>query len=61
MKKNNQAVQMSIQIDRPVDEVFARLGNFENNPRWQSTSLESEKISDGPVGNEIRPQVHPLW
>jgi uncharacterized membrane protein len=44
------AVEMSIQINRPVEEVFAFLSNFENNPRWQSTSVEAKKISDGPVG-----------
>ena len=44
------AVQMSVQINRPVEEVFTFLSNFENNPRWQSTSVEARKISEGAVG-----------
>ncbi len=32
------AVEMSIEINRPVEEVFAFLSNFENNLKWQSSS-----------------------
>jgi len=40
----------SIVINRPVEEVFAFLSNQENNPKWQSGSLENKKTSDGPIG-----------
>jgi uncharacterized membrane protein len=44
------AVEMSILINRPVEDVFAFLSNFENNPKWQSSSVEARKISEGPLG-----------
>src|SRR5512143_291695 len=43
-------IELSIVINRPVEEVFAFLSDFENNPKWQSTSVEARKISEGPVG-----------
>ena len=43
-------IEMSIVINRPVEEVFAFLSDFENNPKWQATSVEARKISEGPVG-----------
>jgi uncharacterized membrane protein len=43
-------IEMSIVINRPLEEVFAFMGNFENNPKWQSSSVEVKKISEGPVG-----------
>jgi uncharacterized membrane protein len=41
---------MRVHINRPVEVVFKFLSNFENNPRWQSISVEDRKISKGPVG-----------
>ena len=43
-------VELSIVINRPIEEVFAFLGNFENNPKWQSSSVEAKKITEGPIG-----------
>ncbi len=40
----------NISIDRPANEVFAFLSDFENIPKWNYFVLEVRKISDGPVG-----------
>ncbi len=40
----------TIQIDRPVTEVFAFLADLENLPTWNYYILEVRKISSGPVG-----------
>ena len=40
----------SIQIDRPIEEVFAFLADFENIPKWNYYVLEVRKISGGPTG-----------
>ncbi len=39
----------SVVIDRPVEEVFAFVTDLNNDPLWQSTSLETEQTSEGPV------------
>ncbi|HKZ84410.1 MAG TPA: SRPBCC family protein [Anaerolineae bacterium] len=43
-------IESSILIKRPTEEVFAVLSNSENNPKWQSGSLENRKTSSGPIG-----------
>jgi hypothetical protein len=40
----------TIRIDRPVDEVFAFLSDFENIPKWNYYVLEVRQLSDNPVG-----------
>jgi uncharacterized membrane protein len=40
----------TIRIDRPVDEVFAFLSNFENIPKWNYYVLEVRQLSDSPIG-----------
>ena len=40
----------TIRIDRPVNEVFAFLSNFENIPKWNYFVLEVRQISDNPKG-----------
>jgi uncharacterized membrane protein len=40
----------TIRIDRPVDEVFAFLSDFENVPKWNYYVLEVRQLSDNPVG-----------
>lgn len=40
----------SIQIDRPIDVVFAFLADFENVPKWNYFVVEVKKTSAGPVG-----------
>ena len=41
---------VSTTIKRPVEDVFALVSNSETSPRWSSSSLESEKTSEGPIG-----------
>jgi uncharacterized membrane protein len=43
-------LEMSIVINRPVEEVFALLSNPENSPKWSSGSVEVKKTSAGPIG-----------
>ncbi len=40
----------TIRIDRPVDEVFAFLSDFENIPKWNYYVLEVRQLSDSPIG-----------
>ena len=42
-------LESSIEINRPVSEVIAFVDDNSNDPMWQSSVLESEKISDGPA------------
>src|SRR5215207_3985490 len=39
----------SVVIDRPIEEVFAFVTDPNNDPLWQSTSLETEQTSEGAV------------
>jgi uncharacterized protein YndB with AHSA1/START domain len=41
---------VSIVIDRPVEDVFAVLSAAEKTPEWSSLVLEAEKTSPDPVG-----------
>jgi uncharacterized protein YndB with AHSA1/START domain len=43
-------LDMSIVINRPVEEVFAFLSNPENNPKWVSGSNEVHLTSARPIG-----------
>jgi uncharacterized protein YndB with AHSA1/START domain len=40
----------TVVIDRPIEEVFAFATDPDNVSLWQSTSLETEQTSEGPVG-----------
>ncbi len=40
----------TIHIERPVDEVFAFLSDFQNIPKWNYYVLEVEQLSEGPIG-----------
>jgi uncharacterized membrane protein len=40
----------TIRIDRPVDEVFAFLSDFENIPKWNYYVLEVRQLSENPIG-----------
>ena len=42
--------ELSVVIGRPVEEVFDFATDPENEPLWQSTSLETERTSEGPLG-----------
>lgn len=40
----------TVTIDRPAEEVFAFLADFENIPRWNYAIQETSEASTGPVG-----------
>jgi uncharacterized membrane protein len=40
----------TIPIDRPIDEVFAFLSDFENIPKWNYYVLEVRQLSESPIG-----------
>jgi uncharacterized protein YndB with AHSA1/START domain len=42
-------IETIVQIDRPAEEVFAYISNFENNPKWQSGQIEARITSEGPL------------
>lgn len=42
-------ISNSIEINRPVQEVFAFIADFENNPRWQPV-IQVTKTSNGSLG-----------
>jgi uncharacterized protein YndB with AHSA1/START domain len=43
-------IEASVLINRPVDEVFARLTDVQNWPQWNPRLLQVEQTSDGPMG-----------
>lgn len=40
----------TVTIQRPVEDVFAFLADFENIPKWNYAIVETKKVSPGPVG-----------
>lgn len=46
MIKNEQIIN----IDRPIEEVFAFVGDLKNGPKWQSGLLEVRRITEGSLG-----------
>jgi uncharacterized membrane protein len=40
----------TIRIERPVDEVFAFVSDFENIPKWNYYVLEVRQLSENPIG-----------
>jgi len=42
--------EVSIVINRPLEEVFAFLSNLENNLKWRPGQIEAKKTSAGPIG-----------
>ena len=40
----------TIRIERPIQEVFAFLSDFENVPKWNYYVLEVRQLSDGAIG-----------
>jgi uncharacterized membrane protein len=43
-------VEISIVINRPVEEVFAVVTNLETGSKWSTGFLEARKTSEGPIG-----------
>jgi uncharacterized membrane protein len=49
-------LKATILIDRPPDQVFAELVNFNHWPRWQGGLASVEQVEDGPleVGSQLK-------
>ena len=43
-------LQETVEVPRPIDEVFAYASNFANAAQWDPGVVDSRKISQGPVG-----------
>jgi uncharacterized membrane protein len=42
--------EVSIVINRPLEEVFVFLSDLENNLKWRSGMIQAKKTSEGPIG-----------
>jgi uncharacterized protein YndB with AHSA1/START domain len=42
--------ELSIVINRPIEEVFGFLTNLENDAKWRREQVDAKKTSEGPVG-----------
>jgi uncharacterized membrane protein len=42
-------LQESIEIDRPVKEVYEYIVNVENAPKWQPAVIEVKRLTEGPI------------
>ena len=40
----------TVEIDRPLEEVFNYVVNVENAPKWQPAVIEVKRITNGPIG-----------
>jgi uncharacterized membrane protein len=47
-------LEFTIDIYRPPCDVFALVGNLENDPKWQAAVVSAEKVSTGPIGEGTR-------
>jgi uncharacterized membrane protein len=45
-------IEVTVEVERPPQEVFALLTDLERVPEWQSSALESR--SDGPLAEGVR-------
>jgi uncharacterized protein YndB with AHSA1/START domain len=43
-------IEATVEIDRPVEEVFAFVADQTNAPRWQTDLHEVRRLTDGPIG-----------
>ena len=43
-------IEASVVINRPIEEVFAFVSDFEKSPQWMAELVESKQTSEGPVG-----------
>jgi carbon monoxide dehydrogenase subunit G len=43
-------ITQSVTVNRPVEEVWTFISNFENTTRWSRGVLEARQTSDGPLG-----------
>ena len=42
--------EMTVEIERPPEVVFAFLSDLENDPRWRREWVDAERTSDSPIG-----------
>jgi uncharacterized membrane protein len=42
-------LEFTIEIQRPLRDVFSVVGNLENDPRWQQAVTNVTKVSTGPI------------
>jgi len=42
--------ELTIVINRPIEEAFGFLSNLENDIKWRSEWVETRKTSEGPIG-----------
>ena len=42
--------ELTIVINRPIEEAFGFLSNLENDVKWRSEWVETRKTSEGPIG-----------
>ncbi len=42
-------IKAEMTINRPSDQVFSYISNFENNPKWQAGMQEAHFTSEGPL------------
>jgi uncharacterized membrane protein len=47
-------LEFTIDIHRPPRDVFALVGNLENDPKWQSAVVSATKTTAGPIGEGTR-------
>jgi uncharacterized membrane protein len=43
-------LEVSVVIDRPIEEVFSFVADFENSPQWMAELVEAKQTSEGSVG-----------
>jgi uncharacterized membrane protein len=55
-------VRASVDIARPIDEVFAYVADYANDPAWRAEVRDMRFLSDGPpgVGSRVR-ETAVLW
>ncbi|HET9722717.1 MAG TPA: SRPBCC family protein [Actinomycetota bacterium] len=54
-------LQETLEVGRPLDEVFAFVGDFANTKDWDPGVASSRKVTDGPVGVGTRYAVDVLF
>ncbi len=42
--------ELSIVINRPIEDVFAVLSNLENDAKWRREWVDAKKTAEGPIG-----------
>lgn len=47
-------LEFTIDIERPVRDVFGIVGNLENDPKWQKAVAQATKVSAGPIAEGTR-------